>query len=260
MKIHAFNNDLLPTDSETFGQTLKWYPIDTKENYNPINNAYGPDDITYQLNDNGFRSDSFDLQSEKRILFLGCSITFGIGLPVEHSWAHILLNFIRQETGYNIPYWNLSFPGCGLDTLVRLYYHHGVKLNPQLVFGYFPSYRRELYVDNDNYISFFLPRSKDNNFKNIPYLVDERIILYETEKNMCFLDCMLKSTNSKMIWNEWDKTYYDTCDNIQLKHSHFVLPDLKARDKIHPGHRSNITFAKNVWEEYKTIILDTLKD
>lgn len=260
MKIHAFDDTLIPGTPERFyGQELKWWHKDSQTDYDAENNAYGPNDISYKFNSNGFRSDEFDIESSKRILFMGCSFTFGVGLPLEHTWPHILLTLIKNNTGYNIPFWNLGAGGCGLDLQTRMYYHYGLKLKPQLVFAYFPDYRRELYVNDEVVLSLFLPSGK-NNFNSLPYMADQRIIKYETEKNLCFLDLMLKTNNTTMIYNTWAKNRFPIYEKIQLLHNVNMDFDNKARDKSHSGHVANINFAKEIWNNYKDIIIEKLKD
>ena len=263
MKIYGFCDTLIPAMPLTsYNKDFKWWPCDDENTYDPINNAYGPNDITYSFNSNGFRCDNFNIESDKRILFLGCSHTNGIGLPLEHTWPYILLGYINKETDYNIPLWNLATGGVGLDTQVRLYYHYGLKLKPQLVFGYFPAYRRELYYNDDRWLAPFNSSHPKINFDNIPYIVDPRIIHYETEKNMCFLDIMLKMNNTKMIHNNW--TLYGEAepiyDNFQIRHNINLHFDKKARDKLHCGHASHVKFAKEIFENYKDIIIETLKN
>lgn len=263
MKIYGFCDTLIPAMPLTsYNSEFKWWPCDIEKNYDPENNAYGPNDITYKFNGNGFRCDSFDIRSDKRILFLGCSHTNGIGLPLEHTWPHILLNYIKKETGHNIPFWNLATGGTGLDTQTRMFYHYGLKLKPQLVFAYFPAYRRELYNADDRWLSPFNSSHPETNFDNIPYYADPRIQYYEIEKNMCFLDVMLKTINATMIHNYWamDGEIIPIYDRFQINHKFQLTWDKKARDKLHCGHSSHINFAKNIWETYKDIIVEKLSD
>lgn len=261
MKIYSFCDNLIPATPPTaYNKEFKWWPCDDEETYDPINNAYGPNDIVYKFNGHGFRCDDFDVNSDKRILFLGCSHTNGIGLPLEHTWPYILLNHIKKETGYNIPFWTLATGGVGLDTEVRLYHQYGLKLKPQLVFAYFPEYRRELYYGDDNYLSAFNSSHPITNFDYIPYIADSRVIKYETEKNMCFLDTMLKLNNTTMIHNYWSVTNHktDVYDEFQIKHHINLTFDRKARDKLHCGQASHIKFANQIWEKYKDVIVEKL--
>src|SRR3712207_3164408 len=71
---------------------LKWYPSGTEDNYHKRGNkAFGPDDIEYRLNEHGYRADRLDPDSPNlKIMFLGCSFTFGTGLPLEQVWTKII--------------------------------------------------------------------------------------------------------------------------------------------------------------------------
>lgn len=255
MKIDAFHNEYGPFIKDT---TLTWFQSDTKEHYKSTGNYYSENDIDYKLNKFGFRCDDFDTASEKRILFLGCSKTVGIGLPLESTWPYKLLQLIRKETNYNIPFWNIAQSGSGLDRQIRYYYHYGIKLKPHIVFAYFPEYRRELYTTNSTQPLLHLPSNFDLNFDKFPYLIDYRIMQYETEKNMCFLDCMLKLNQTKMIWNTWSTVEYDAYKEIQTRHNFILTNDAKARDRLHPGEQSNLSFAEEIYNKYKNIIIEQL--
>lgn len=262
MKITSFSDNVIPhweNPEIIYNKEFKWWPSDTEERYDPIDNLYGPHDIIYKINKNGFRCEEFDILSSKRIIFLGCSHTFGVGLPLEHSWPHILLELIKKETGYSIPFWNLSLSGVGLDTLVRMFYQYGLKLKPQLIFALFPEYRRELYRNYSNHLTQHTVNGTDN-FNNIPYLLDHRIVHYETDKNLCFLDYMIKSINSKLIHNNWCVTPDPMYKKFQISHDINLSFNKRARDKIHSGYEAHFDFAQKIFEQHKDIILESLKD
>ena len=113
-------------------QTLLWHGTDTEELYhhNLINN---PEMLkqydcpfTYKFNQFGFRSDEFD-SSAASIMFLGCSHTAGIGLPVESTWAHIV------STSLKLKNYNLGIGGSSNDTAFRMSYHWIENLRPSIV-------------------------------------------------------------------------------------------------------------------------------
>lgn len=259
-KILSFDDNFLPNvDPEKFGKEFNWWGIDCEENYNPLNNRYSKDDIKYKLNSNGFRCDEFDITTNKKILFLGCSFTSGVGLPLNHTWAYNLLEKINKTTGHNIPFWSLALGGSSLDVQTRLYYHYGMKLKPDIVFGFLPGYRREVYRSTDNKTSMLYPHQQISNPNPLfDYLFDKRTILYETEKNMVLLDQMLKSTNTLMIYSTWGE-HYPIFDKIQLKHNIPLHVDNKSREKQHSGHEANLVFANKIYNQYENLILEKLK-
>ena len=80
-------------------RTVKWLPWDTEERYienlklNPQaleNNGWINKEFTYQFNSFAFRCEEFT--NDPSILFLGCSHTVGVGLPIEHTWPTVVAN------------------------------------------------------------------------------------------------------------------------------------------------------------------------
>ena len=166
MKNYQGNEFLAPLNKNLEEKILKWYPSDTKEQFEKqkniifYKNLYGPDDIIYKLNNYNFRCDNFKDDSYNnpyRILFMGCSFTFGIGLPLHDVWAKIMHERICTELNQDIPYWNLAWGGSGTDQMYRYLYHLGPKLRPQIIIS-LTSFleRRELFANNGE----FLPNHK----------------------------------------------------------------------------------------------------
>ena len=96
---------------------LDWLPSDSEENYKATNSAglneYSKTDIKYIFNEDGFRCDSFNQSSPLPILFMGCSITEGIGLHLKDVWSSLILEKIKAKTGLSIPYWSIALGGTG---------------------------------------------------------------------------------------------------------------------------------------------------
>jgi hypothetical protein len=123
------------SNSSLANQELQWHGTDSEELYqkNLITHPeklskFGWDnrEFTYKFNSQGFRADEFDLSSPN-IMFLGCSHTFGIGLPVESTWAHIV------STSLNFKNFNLGVGGASNDTAFRLAYYWIKQLSPAIV-------------------------------------------------------------------------------------------------------------------------------
>ena len=115
-------------------QELCWLPMDTKELYfDNLKNKYHrleqfgwiDASITYKFNSYGFRSEEFS--HNPNIVFLGCSHTCGIGLPVEHTWASIVSNTLGFKN------FNLGIGGTSNDTAFRVAQHWIPQLTPAIV-------------------------------------------------------------------------------------------------------------------------------
>lgn len=240
-----------------YNTTVTWHGSDLEKNYDPVDNLYKKTDITYKFNSSGFRCDEFDAPAEKRVVFLGCSMTEGTGVRQEETWAYVLLEKIRKDTGFIIPYWNLALGGCGLDAITRAFYHYHKILRPDIVIAFFPGYRRELYnryKDNDSLVTY---NTNDINLLENPVMVDYRTISYETTKNQAFLDIMIKSIYSVMLWTHWGETGYD--DSFQIKDDSRLFYDRKGRDKMHPGPKSHAAFANEIYSKHKDLILHRIR-
>jgi hypothetical protein len=252
-----FNNPVFSTKPrKIYGTSLKWYGSDREQTYDPHGNLYGPDDIDYTFNKNGFRCDEF-IDSNVRIAFLGCSVTEAIGVKKEEGWAYQILEMIRKDTNLAIPYWNLSIGGCGLDAIVRAYYHYHNILRPHIVFAFLPGYRREIFVaEHIGNVPYFAHIQDDSLHKHA-VLIDPRAIHYETEKNLAMLDLMLVKYGTLMIWNGWGYEHYPT--NFHHRYMDIIDWDMRGRDKMHPGPDSQLRFATKIYSQYREKILLKIK-
>jgi len=140
------------SNSSLAKQELLWHGTDSEELYqkNLIKNRsqleqFGWIDrpITYRFNKHGFRADEFDSISPS-VVFLGCSHTLGVGLPVESTWAHLV------STKLKIKNYNLGIGGASNDTAFRLAHYWIDQLKPSVViFLSTERTRVELHIDDD---------------------------------------------------------------------------------------------------------------
>jgi len=261
---------------EIYNTVAKWSGTDTLVNFNNYQpNPYTLNSILYEYNEVGFRSDSFNELADKKIIFLGCSMTEGTGLPKHHTWSYQLLELIKAETGLKIPYWNLGIGGCGIETITRIFYHWADILKPDLVFALWPCYRREYKTKFGHWVT-ALPSVRPNIFETNPFLIEDTTIQYETEKNFAMIDLMLQRNNSTMIWDFWNeadqfmpmmqlryKTFENRVDlynkiSKKLPNEPGFFVPTRARDGKHPGSEYNKQFARQLFEEKKDIILKAL--
>jgi len=136
--------------SEYSNQILNWLPMDTEDLYQKnLQDQYDSlkkynwidANITYKFNSYGFRSDEFS--SEPNIVFLGCSHTVGIGLPLESTWPYLISNQLQLKR------FNLGIGASSNDTAFRLALTWISKLKPKLViFLSTDEYRLELHTEN----------------------------------------------------------------------------------------------------------------
>jgi hypothetical protein len=252
--------------------TVKWMPADTIENYDRKGNkAYGVDDITYDINSHGYRSIEIDTKSTaKKIMFLGCSITFGIGLPHHEVWTTVLTKRLEQHFGVTIEQHNFGLPGYGADAMAMVAYQAIPIIKPDLLILMYPDIaRRALHIDWDTRVALLPHLQYDNNNKQIHRsfidLSFDANDFYEWKRNHSLIETTSNLIGSKLVWSftsshcirhvdqEILSRYVDTSayPNISFDDA---TQDI-ARDGLHPGKIAN----KDVAEKWFDFLIKSTK-
>jgi len=120
---------------------LHFIPMDTKERWKKnmsieahknylVEQGWDREDaFIYHVNRYGFRGQWND---HPTALALGCSHTFGIGLPEEDVWCSI----VKRELNFELN--NLGIPGSGLDGVFRVARYYFETHKPQYAFLLIP--------------------------------------------------------------------------------------------------------------------------
>lgn len=246
--------------------------------------TYKEADVFYKFNEFGFRSSSFDnIRQKDGLLFVGCSITEGIGLPYEHIWFNQLVGKLNESSTIKFNPFCMSLAGTGLDTMVRNIYIlvKNFEKVPHSVFLLIPPlYRMETFVseklsENED-VYFFNPFNKrdaknrfwhDNKAKNL----NLRERFHAAYGQLVFLQDFLHSRDINLYFSFWDFGEYSAGeirnfdyfkDNLpaSLKSgflssefkktsSSTVFPQEIAKDLFHPGPNSHFDFAVSVYNE-----------
>ena len=197
------------------------------------------DNLTYDLNNQGFRCRPFEEidHRKQQILVLGCSFTFGIGLQQEQLWHdHLRLAFTDDTTQI----WNIGVPGYSNDAIVRLTWRFLEYIRPVIIFVQWTSFHRREYVRDDNSTWRILTNHPkfwndgSDEYKAFLMIHNDFNDQYCFEKNLAFMSNLTKAHH--VIFN------YDTIDN-------FPCIDY-ARDEEHPGQESHRLFAVQIYKQY----------
>ena len=211
-------------------QSLDWLPMDTKalyeknlkENYQLLEQHNWIDkSFTYKFNSHGFRCEEFT--TNPTMMFLGCSFTCGIGLPIETVWTELVSKQLNMKCA------NLGQGGGSSDTAFRLCHGWIDKINPQIVFLLTPPGIR-IEMVSEKYSSNINVNIVDSPYKRFlsDWMTDDNNHYFNITKNKLAIENLCKSKNIKFIG----------IDSNELKKI-----DL-ARDLSHRGVESNSKFAK----------------
>jgi hypothetical protein len=226
-------NYIFETDTNVFS----WLDTDNKSNYidncknfpNEMEN-WKNKSLTYKLNRFGFRNQqSFDnIKSSKktRALALGCSHTFGLGMPNEDIWPTIVSEKLQWEII------NLGMPGGSLDSVFRILYTWFSRFQPDYILIQEPTKeRREFFLDNNEIITAGAWRET---FLKFSYLNwgDSFNELYSLKNKMAI---------QSIVGNT--PTFYFNIED-------FRKDDL-ARDMIHFGKSTHECFSNHIYSFFK---------
>lgn len=228
--------------------TINWLSMDNEERYNQnykdkktrlLLEKYNWDktNIEYKFNNYGFRCENF--QDIDNIVFLGCSHTVGLGIPINYSWTTL----VGQEL--NLASYNLGISGGSLDTCFRLAYYWLEKLKPKIVILLETDINRVEYKAKNNWKDLhdynwnrYGPWSMDGkditskHYKILLHNIENFEI--QREKNILGIKELSKNIKTKLVivknkfWEELD------------------LPRDLARDLSHPGILTNNAKAEEI--------------
>ena len=157
---------------------------------------YQPDIYSYIFNSDNFRS--IELNPATDIVALGCSHTFGVGLPVEYTWVQQLSYMVSKDII------NISDSGAGVQYLINTFYHfyNREKINPKILLCNFPNFfRYRKYSLKDNIV---LNKADYMDRKDMELNLLSMIEAIESVDNLEFF---CKKNNIQLFWTVWDYSF-----------------------------------------------------
>lgn len=249
--------------------------------------SYSPADIHYHSNNYGFRCDEFDPTDAPVIVFIGCSFTFGHGLPLHDTWPFRIISKLRKEVNPNIKYFNIAKPGSGLDTMVRALLAFKKHYTPDVVVGLLPARNRvELFLDPGEITEVYYQdehHRSSNDCDQLSQLAQPMLKRYEEDicgdayfdayrlsKNLAILQLCKEAWGCEMLLSSWQpyNILFENCNDSfrELFTPFFFNMDPKwpkrvinktsqfAIDGIHPGPAHNEAFAHLMYPLVKAAI------
>lgn len=219
-----------------------WIPLPPDERcvghrylYNPKNPGMNDwVELSYKINSHGFRCEEMPSEKKPRsIITIGCSNTFGVGIPVGQIWPTLVGNTLRQR-----PY-NLGIPGGSLDSAFRVLLAWLPKIRPSHVFLLEPpGVRYETHT-----LSFGVAQSMIEN----PLPVATRFEHEDEwdlhrEKTMRAIKSLCDQFDTPFFYMRYDSQL--TTEIAQF----FETPD-SARDLMHPGRNAHTYIAMSMLKQ-----------
>lgn len=214
-------------------QTINWLPSDDEGSYinhlkthNQLlqDNNWIDKKFTYKFNSHGFRCNEFT--TEPNVMFLGCSHTFGMGVPIENTWTYL----VSQELKLNMT--NLGVAGAGTDTAFRLANHYISQLQPKIVIYLQPQDSRFCLFRKNDFLEFNSWHTNKDLYADFytDWAINEENLKLHGLKHKLAIEAICNQNNIKLI---------------TLTTDHFALIDF-ARDLAHHGVKSSKRFSEKV--------------
>lgn len=259
---------------------IEWYQNDTEENYKIYNSGklnYHRNEITYEFNSMDYRCNEFTEDSELPILFMGCSFTEGVGLPMNEVWAHHLHNKIVETSGKKIPFWSLAKGGTSIDYAARKFYELGFKLRPKYVFYLMSGISRREYCYESNEYSNWFPNptklhKKSDSFNLVTRIFsDTEFAIYQAYRSAMLLNATAQLSNTTIVifgldldivpqerkvelFKQFNNIVYVPLPGKEQRSRINTVPEQikvrpeKARDNSHPGAEWQHSLYNWIWQ------------
>jgi hypothetical protein len=243
------------------GETGYFYNADTFRNKNVSISEFDKS-ISYVINSDGFRCDEFGIDTSSNFLFAGCSVSFGMGLPYESTWAYKLNKSLGKNRFYNVSTSGLSIYNI-VNNIISYIKNEG---NPEHIFVMFPEYIR---------VPRFEKLEKDY-YLVTNYLYPElglehtMFAKHLSINSITTLELLCSKLGIGLTWTTWDAGFSDELANgpISKNFNNFLntIDNLVggfrknekdypywdwARDKNHFGEQNHDMFYKAIENDYK---------
>lgn len=226
-------------------------------------------DIEYSLNNFGYRSPDFNKEDKNVLLALGCSHTYGIGLPKEYTWPYLLSKEIGAKES------TLGIPGHSAMGQVRKAFAYFKEIgHPEFVVGFFPIKRMQAPLVYNKFQSVHSLKHKDISFEHDNLRIEDLIIEEDVPKYSKFphisneiipsemaiflsysfifmLEQYCKANNIKFLWSVWDNGRTDYMNTMKKSideynpdfHKNFIARDIGDNGyDCHIHHKDNPLF------------------
>ena len=188
-------------------QTLLWSGSDNPKFYKPTQPDgqanYRPEDFAYTFNSDGFRCDEFTSEADIRILFVGCSYTEGIGLPVSEIWPTYILNKIRvlpENQNKKIPFFTVAVGGSSVDAMARRLVQYIDVIKPTHIIFLVGHFLRREYCFQSNVLASWTPNQPEDSTRiSLSHICsDEHYGSYQAYRSLIIISQASKLASAKV--------------------------------------------------------------
>lgn len=181
----------------------------------------------YKTNNFGFRDEDWNGQAE--VLAMGCSNTYGVGVPVEGTWPSILQDLVDKKVR------NLSAPGISIQDLIFNAFAYFKEFgNPKTILCLFPDPFRLKLPTKENlitgdisvpFIDVHFTKKSNTKISSMPKYIKRpydyldilpmEFSLFLNTSLIQILEQYCNSNSIQLLWSSWYSEFYDVVDQIK---------------------------------------------
>ena len=223
-----------------------------KPPYVGIIKKYENGEIRYDHNNYGFRCEDIEEKTDDDLVIvsLGCSFTYGAGIPVEDRWTDVLCKKIQETTSLKVKNYNLALEGHTNDYCARTLYKTIVNLKPDIYFILFTFRNRLEWIDDYGKLDQIIP-----GYDSISFIqnANDGVAMYNFNKNLVLMRSLCELHRVPFLFSTIDPLINEQCtelNNYVGKFNHSTL----GIDGEHPGPECHYKLAEQFFDKYKQLL------
>lgn len=270
-------------------RSLQWKVPDSEERFDvnsksekfKDNVTYTKTDIQYSYDSYGFRryangppeAEESNCDRYQSIMFAGCSVTEGIGLPEKHIWHSFMTDMLRPQFEKVLLPFNFGKGGISIDTITRIVYNtiQNRDYHPDMVCLLLPPIHRQEFIlfNGHSWTTWnMLPQLPPSNNQHIVYTdlynkhfdTTPRQLIHNCFRNLLLLKWLLKEKNIPWYFGFWandlDDKYLDSnmgtnnFDDLKIPkelNEHYIPIHIKYDNDMNPDQ---LKFSQNIARDY----------
>lgn len=201
------------------------------------------DYFEYQINPQGFRGKDFNEFNPKNIniLFGGCSISVGVGLPESNTWYKKLANKIQDmRQDKKVDFYNISVNGASIELIIKnviAFIKSGRKID--YIFLLLPEGSRSLSFNDEErtFLKYLFsdPWKPTKKYYSQQYIHEDKVLINFILLSL--LEELCKNAEIKLIWTTCNPAEYSLYENSSFN-NYFIMDQPPIELVLYPPNSS----------------------
>lgn len=226
MLFNLFTDKVIPHDNVFKGKDGKYY---TDNGVVSQHSEKKRPEYDYVWNSDGIRS--IDFSEKPNVITLGCSITFGLGMPNDLIWPSLLESKMKKYGNYKVG--NISYNGAApMKSIISFFnFIRQYEYLPEYVICNFPNLERAYFVNSEatQLADLFWYSHTVETKGYAPFewnkILPVEWIYFQNLDYIKMLELFCKFNGIKLIWSTWSTNFSEEMENFLQEKFLYYVPD-----------------------------------